>query len=80
MKKESAKTQEKVKSRTELMKSMKARMDKWERMERGDIRALIELSVECGLNKKEDFPDYFRASYARVRPPPYEGEICGFGE
>ena len=45
---------------------MKARMDKWERMENGDIGALIELSVECGVNKKEDFPDHFQASNARA--------------
>ncbi len=52
MKKELVKTQEKIKRRAELMKSAKARMDKWGRMENGDIAALIELSVECGLNTK----------------------------
>jgi len=75
MKSKRPKPQGKVKSHDELMKSIKARMDKWERMENGDIKALIELSVERGLATKEDFPDHFQASNARARPPAYEGEV-----
>jgi hypothetical protein len=81
MKKELLKSKdEKVKNHAELMRSLNAKMDKWKRMENGDIKALIELSVEHGLATKEDFPSYFIASNARARPPSYDGEVYGFGQ
>ena len=66
MKKRAPKSQEKAKRRAESMRSGEARLDKYERALNGDIRALIEVSVERGINTKEDFPSYFIPSNARA--------------
>lgn len=42
-----------------LKNRVEERLEKWRRMENGDIRALIELTVERGMATKEDFPEYF---------------------
>lgn len=49
----------------ELKNRAEERLEKWRRMENGDIRALIELTVERGMATKEDFPEYFMTPNAQ---------------
>lgn len=43
----------------DLMASIKKKRELWEKMEAGDVNALVELSVIAGIMTKEDQEDFF---------------------
>ena len=56
MKKEHRSKEKKAKQ-NEIKRVVEQRMQRWERMLKGDSRALIEIMIERGMAKKEDFDE-----------------------
>ena len=50
----------------DLSDTLRAKLERWLRMLKGDEKALIELSIEWGLATAEDFADYEVADEDRL--------------
>jgi tetrahydromethanopterin S-methyltransferase subunit H len=60
MKKMIAPLQKLKKNDPNMPESVKAKIDRWERMMQGDAKAIIEISEDCGMTSEtEDFPMTF---------------------
>jgi len=48
--------------KAKLPESVQRKMELWKRMEEGDVNATIQLTIDFGMAKEEDFPVEFRRS------------------
>jgi len=53
------KSNENIDEMRKLKQSAKKKLARWRKMMQGDTQALIEIMIERGMAKKEDFPDRF---------------------
>lgn len=53
--KNNKKSREKEAKRRKLIAEVDRKLELWERMKNGDTKALIEITIERGMAKKEDF-------------------------
>ncbi|MFI0436157.1 MAG: hypothetical protein ACH350_10640 [Parachlamydiaceae bacterium] len=53
------KSKETINESSKFKQNAKRRLARWRRMMKGDTQALIEIMIERGMAKKEDFIDRF---------------------